>query len=245
MKSKFKSILILIGIGFIGGIFGFMSSRNSLGLLIYDFIIDLDKALYKNGFNALVISILSLSVAAWIFYFLGKAQVKRSLKNEEGYVKDFLLGISMVITACIAIFGIIFFANFMRSISEDYITNKIFGIALAVFIIGVLQTLVLNQLIVGFIKTYNPEKYENTLDIKFGKKYMDSLDEREQLEAYRAGFKTYKALTYIIFFLVLITGLVSMETNANVIPMFLFGILFAIGMIIYIYNVIDGEKHKK
>lgn len=245
MKSKFKNILILIGIGFIGGIFGFMSSRNSLGLLIYDFIIDLDKALYKNGFNALVISILSLSAAAWILYFLGKAQVKRSLKNEEGYVKDFLLGISMVITACIAIFGIIFFANFMRSISEDYITNKIFGIALAVFIIGVLQTLVLNQLIVGFIKTYNPEKYENTLDIKFGKKYMDSLDEREQLEAYRAGFKTYKALTYIIFFLVLITGLVSMETNANVIPMFLFGILFAIGMIIYIYNVIDGEKHKK
>lgn len=245
MKSKFKNILILIGIGFIGGIFGFMSSRNSLGLLIYDFIIDLDKALYKNGFNALVISILSLSAAAWILYFLGKAQVKRSLKNEEGYVKDFLLGISMVITACIAIFGIIFFANFMRSISEDYITNKIFGIALAVFIIGVLQTLVLNQLIVGFIKTYNPEKYENTLDIKFGEKYMDSLDEREQLEAYRAGFKTYKALTYIIFFLVLITGLVSMETNANVIPMFLFGILFAIGMIIYIYNVIDGEKHKK
>lgn len=245
MKSKFKSILILIGIGLIGGIFGFISSRNSLGLLIYNFIVDLDKALYRNGFNVLVISMLSLITVSWVLYFLGKVQVKNSLKNEDDDVKDYLLAVSMGVTACIVIFGIIFFANFMRSFSEDYITSKDVVIALAVFIIGVLQTLALNQLIIGFIKTYNPEKYENTLDIKFGKKYMDSLDEREQLEAYRAGFKTYKALTYIIFLFVLITGLVCMETNANAIPMFLFGILFAIGMIIYIYNAIVGEKYKK
>ena len=76
MKSKFKKYFNLNRNRTYRGIFGFISSRNSLGLLIYNFIVDLDKALYRNGFNVLVISMLSLITVSWVLYFFRKGASK-------------------------------------------------------------------------------------------------------------------------------------------------------------------------
>lgn len=125
---------------------------------------------------------------------------------------------------------------------NDRYALKDFNVAMGVFIVGFLQTFVLSHKSVGFLKKYNPEKYVNTLDVKFRKKFMDSLDEREQLEVYRAAFKTQQLMLNIIFFLVLMAGIIAVDGNSSVVPMITLGILYILSNTIY--TIYSSKKNK-
>ncbi len=232
--------MVLIGLA--GGVVGYLSSGYGLGYFLYDLVNSLDSFLGQHSLGVMISGIAGTAVLAWALYFIGKAQVNRQLKNEDEDIKDVTLGFSMLVNSWTIMIGMVMFLIFARSLMNDRYALKDFNVAMGVFIVGFLQTFVLSHKSVGFLKKYNPEKYVNTLDVKFRKKFMDSLDEREQLEVYRAAFKTQQLMLNIIFFLVLMAGIIAVDGNSSVVPMITLGILYILSNTIY--TIYSSKKNK-
>src|SRR5699024_3143879 len=98
-KSNLKFILILIVITICGIVTGFIGSSFSIGQIIYDFFVNLQKRIDRNIFLIYISFILVVDLAALFFYIVGKKKVLKDLKKDDGIIDEKYLSISIGLTS--------------------------------------------------------------------------------------------------------------------------------------------------
>ncbi|NLD17050.1 MAG: DUF3169 family protein [Tissierellia bacterium] len=131
------------------------------------------------------------------------------------------LGIIFIIIIFALGFGKYNSSNYMISLMDS-------GIMLGTILIsGLLQ-----DKIVEFIKSYNPEKRGDLYTLKFQKDWMESSDEREKVEVYKAAYSSYKVTQIVLIFGVGILGILSMD-GIGIVPALSLGIVLLVSKISY------------
>ena len=90
--------------------------------------------------------------------------------------------------------------------------------------------------IVDFIKSYSPEKRGNVFDLAFNKDWIDSSDEREKFEIYKAGYKSYENTKLALIGAMILLYTFSKESEAALLPFVVLFLVFLISEISYFYE---------
>lgn len=132
------------------------------------------------------------------------------------------LGIIFIIIIFALGFGKYNSSNYMISLMDS-------GIMLGTILIsGLLQ-----DKIVEFIKSYNPEKRGDLYTLKFQKDWMESSDEREKVEVYKAAYSSYKVTQIALIFGVGILGILLSMDGIGIVPALSLGIVLLVSKISY------------
>lgn len=237
MKNKknsiIKFILVVVLFMFLGGIAGGLGAKVSLGAKVYDLIEAFDAALVKNAFVIFLVTILALSLISWILYFSGKKKVEDLLSKDDDLIDDGLIAFASAINSTIIIIGMVLYLNFVRSVFSYDLEAEKFILVTGIFLVSVVASVLHEKKVLDFLKTYNPSIYDNTLDLKFNGKYLDSVDEREKLEIYKAGYKAYKLMFNLLFFFLLAGTIISFDTDGSGIFSLVIAIVLVAGIISY------------
>lgn len=237
--KNFKFLIIVFLIAFAGGVVGFIGAENSLGLMIYNFFSKIGEFIALNSFLIFMVWAIGSNVLAWGLYFIGKFKVNRDLKNDEEIINDNIIAWSMTINNLIVIVGLVMFVNIFKSVNlgefsrlEELGPIRVVA-CIVVFLLSIFVSVFLQKLSIEFIKGYNPDIYANILDLRFQKKYIKSVDEREKLEIYKAGYKAYTNMQRVLFFLVAVLGFIATDSQLSMLSIFLLVIVLAVGIVSY------------
>lgn len=238
MKKNVKFWLSLIGLAILGFVFGIMSSYFSLDHIVFDFFNGLGSFVNKNIFIIYLVSIFLIDLASLILYRLGKKDIELSLKEDEGLVNDKKLSVSISLNSISVIIAIILYFTYGANLKklETSLGEDLF--ALFLLIAHVFYFAYMQKLQVEFLKTYNPSKYDNVLDMKFQEKYMKSLDEREVFESYKSGFRAYRSMMMTIFILIIVLGIVSIGSGLSLLSLYVLGLVALVGTLAYLLEAI-------
>ena len=69
--------------------------------------------------------------------------------------------------------------------------------------------------------------------MKFNKKWIETCDEREQFEIYKAGYKAYKSMVTTLLLLGLVLVIVMVEVNIGIYHILLLLLIYLVGIIAY------------
>lgn len=106
-------------------------------------------------------------------------------------------------------------------------------------IYGMTVTVVLQKNLVNFTKEINPEKHGSVYDTGFQKKWLESCDESEQLQTYRAGYCAMQTGSFacIVLWVVCMIGMLSWDFG--IMPMVM---VLAIWLVMIIRYYIEAMK---
>lgn len=106
-------------------------------------------------------------------------------------------------------------------------------------IYGMIVTVVLQKNLVNFTKEINPEKHGSVYDTGFQKKWLESCDESEQLQTYRAGYCAMQTGSFacIVLWVVCMIGMLSWDFG--IMPMVM---VLAIWLVMIIRYYIEAMK---
>jgi len=90
--------------------------------------------------------------------------------------------------------------------------------ALAVFFIGFIAAMYLQNMLVNQTKLLNPEKQGNTLDPKFQQEWFDSCDEAEKAQIGAASYKSYQATSKAIITALVVLIFISFWLPVGPVP---------------------------
>lgn len=107
------------------------------------------------------------------------------------------------------------------------------AVALLGFVYAMIVMMWFQKEIVNFTKEINPEKQGSIYDAKFQKKWMDSCDELERLQIYKAGYKAYSAVNYTCMGLWVFTTFGIMIWDFGMLPMTMVTIIWLVAGVTY------------
>lgn len=184
-----------------------------------------------------------LSICGFVFYAYCKSFYKKhNIEDEVNLEKlDSLLSINLFVvslTYCISwvLFGTGFYCIAMRELNGLSIILCLGG-----FIISLVCTLILQQKIINFAKEIYPEKRGSVYDLHFQKKWMNSCDEAELYNAYKASYTSYQATNLCCIVMLVILTLLGMEFPIGILPLMCVCIIWAVQIISY---TLASLKHK-
>lgn len=97
--------------------------------------------------------------------------------------------------------------------------------------------------IVNFAKEINPEKNGSVYDTGFHKKWLESCDESERLQIYKACYKSYKMVTYTCLVLWVFCVMGIMLWDFGMLPMTMVIVIWMVSIISYETESIRLSKH--
>lgn len=227
-RSPLFSMLKLFALGFIVGLLLAQIDRK---ISFLNIINNLEMLIFQNHSKLLVITALIAILFPFTFFLLGKKKVENSIQNDEDIVDEKFVELSMILADLGIIFIIIIFAlGFGKYNSSNYMISLMdSGIMLGTILIsGLLQ-----DKIVEFIKSYNPEKRGDLYTLKFQKDWMESSDEREKVEVYKAAYSSYKVTQIVLIFGVGILGILLSMDGIGIVPALSLGIVLLVSKISY------------
>ena len=163
--------------------------------------------------------------------------------EEEGVMEqiEWRLNISIFLTSNLLFVDYFFFsAHILAIVKEVYSNEVMFFITIAGVAISMVLSVVLQQKIIDFVKEMNPEKKGSVYDLKFQKKWMDTCDEAEQLQIYKASYKAYRKVNSLCITLFVIFFLFSIVFKTGLLP-----IAIVIGILAYSQLIYCREATKE
>lgn len=105
-------------------------------------------------------------------------------------------------------------------------------VALAFAIIGfigfIVSVSVIQQKIINFEKELNPEKKGSIFDLNFHEKWMQSCDEAEKLQIYKASWSAYKAVNVTCLVLLALCVVGMLIFDIGILPVIIVGIVWSV-----------------
>lgn len=245
MKSKRKTFLAkLLGIMGIGAIIGALSNF----VLKEDTILFLGEAvkntIISNSFLIFITCTLAYQIICLILFIRGKSKIEKQLANDEEIINDNALSIGLSLSNVGFMFSLSSFMVLASYIfSQVPSRNAMIQISLGgvLLIISVVTYSIYQQSLVTFIKSYNPPKYDDVLDLQFNKKWVESSDEREKYEIYKAGFKAYKAMSIGSFVALFLIGFSYMITGVGLLALLISLVIYSLGTAVYTIEALKNN----
>ncbi|WP_067142792.1 DUF3169 family protein [Oceanivirga salmonicida] len=225
MSKDIKIFIKLILIMFVSGLTGFFSSK----INIIDLVLRIEDTIITSSimiFYSLILSGIFISI---ILYFIGKKRLIKSIESDDLDEKYLYLGLTLIHCTYLLLLGL--FLISIYSI-KNYNFNNVR--LLHMFpVLAVIILVMLNHLYIKFIKSYNKGKKGEVTDFTFITKWVNSCDEREQQEMYKAGFKTYVLTQNMLIISLVLIGLHTFVTKRGVFSIFILMLILIIENIYY------------
>lgn len=240
-KAFGKFIVILIICTFAGGIVGFLSAFMQDGIAgILDYGVPMVLQAVE-PYAIAIVTFITMGIG-WVIYF----QCKKALSGQEIEDEDILdrveyrLNYPLLLCNICMIMAFFFFAvSIVFTDSAVSILSRV-----AVFMISVAITIVLQQKVVDLVKTINPEKKGSVYDSDFSRKWESSCDEAERLSIYKASYTSYKTTNMTCIALWVILTLISLIYQLGILPIVVVSIIWMVQTVSYCVAAMRLEKRK-
>ncbi len=247
-KQIGKLIVFLLGCGLAGFVGGFgMAFMDDTSIMEF-----LKQAvphflMVSSIYMPMVLALISL---VFFMYTYGKAKKLHATwdgEDEDVYQKiEELLSWALMPTMVSQVLSLVFMAIGFKRLDELAGGELHFG--LAIFALGLVFCTVFMMVgqvkVINFEKVLNPEKKGSALDLKFQEKWMDSFDEAELFETYRAAFAAYKAVNSVCMVLWFVCLFGMMLFDFGLVPVCMVGVIWLTAMISYVLECIKNSKKK-
>lgn len=193
-KNNFTVRLILLMV--LGTLIGIFASRIQIDELLLSLNRNLEAFYFNHAFTIYLVLPLALTLLALGAYFRGKKQVTEDLALDRDLLREGSIKRAKLCMHLASVFNFFFFMLYMATSlhkPDDAFVDRIF-LALVYFILLAVFLVYFQKRLVDFIHSYRPDLYSDTLSFSYAKKRLESSDEREQLEIYRAGYKAFTIL---------------------------------------------------
>ena len=233
LKNNFTVRLILLMV--LGALTGIFASRIQIDELLLSLNRNLEAFYFKHAFTIYLVLPLALTLLALGAYFRGKKQVTEDLDLDRDLLREGSIKQANLYIHLASVFNFFFFMLYMasslfRSPNQNPGVKTIF-LSLVYFIVLSVFLVYFQKRLVDFIHSYRPDLYSDTLSFSYAKKRLESSDEREQLEIYRAGYKAFTILMPSIGVCSLLLFFVSTVHFVGLAPFLLLLVLLSIGLI--------------
>lgn len=242
MKSKRKIFLVkLIGIMAVGALIGSISSFLLKGEIILSVGETVKNLVLFNSFLIFIICTLFYKVICLILYFRGKSKIEKDLENDD-IINDNSLSIGLSLSNVgfmfsIASFMVLASYTFSQMPSRSSMIQLVLGGVL--LLISAVTYSFYQQAVVNIIKSYNPSKYDDVLDFQFNKKWVETSDEREKYDIYKAGFKAYRAMSTASFISLFLIGFSYMISGVGLLALLISLIIYSVGTAVYTLQILN------
>ncbi|MGN0558086.1 MAG: DUF3169 family protein [Acutalibacteraceae bacterium] len=246
--AKKLSLLMIPGL-IIGMLLGFLIS------VFEDSLFSLDAYALWEGFNKIsfyatpvVYLVIFLTVVAVCLSLIKKARKifeQWDGEDEETISRsEKLLSLSSSVNTVSVI--VLYFVFGLWGCSLKFVISKgdimslvICGAFLLLIIISIVSFALISRSVIELAKKINPEKKGDALDVKFQKEWIDSCDEAEKMNIYKAGFKAYNVANYVCTVLWVLIALPGMTFDIGVLPLI---IVTTIWLTLTLTYLITGYK---
>lgn len=255
-KSAAKKLSLLMIPGLIFGmLFGFLIS------VFEDSLFSLDAYALWEGFNKIsfyatpvVYLVIFLTVVAVCLSLIKKARKifeQWDGEDEETISRsEKLLSLSSSVNTVSVI--VLYFVFGLWGCSLKFsITNSnemwlvIVGAFLLLIIISIVSFALISSSVIELAKKINPEKKGDALDVKFQKEWIDSCDEAEKMNIYKAGFKAYNVANYVCTALWVLIALPGMTFDIGVLPLIIVTVIWLTLTLTYLITAYKLENKTK
>ena len=230
-KNNFTVRLILLMV--LGALTGIFASRIQIDELLLSLNRNLEAFYFNHAFTIYLVLPLALTLLALGAYFRGKKQVTEDLDLDRDLLREGSIKRANLYIHLASVFNYFFFILYMATSlhkPDDAFVERIF-FALVYFILLSVFLVYFQKRLVDFIHSYRPDLYSDTLSFSYAKKRLESSDEREQLEIYRAGYKAFTILMPSIGVCSLLLFFVSTVHFVGLAPFLLLLVLLSIGLV--------------
>ncbi len=117
-----------------------------------------------------------------------------------------------------------------------------FTVAVAAFVVVMVETMIIQQRCVDAVKRMNPEKIASVYDVKFQRKWMDSCDEAEKIIVGKCAYKAYAAANTACAVLAIIFAVCAFIFNTGFLPSFAVCVIWFVLQFIYYMETIRYSK---
>lgn len=246
-KAFKKFLLILTLCTLAGGVVGFFSA-STMGKqrAVMELILPVLRAVAPYG-NFIFSTVVLLVISVWMW------QSRRIFAGWNGEDEDVIARVEMKLTygmavtsvnmaVCYFFFGAGVYVLDFTNLGADTSKAGIIATFLGLFY-GMVVTVWFQKEIVNLEKEINPEKNGSVYDTGFHKKWMESCDESERLQIYKACYKSYKAVTYTCLGLWMICLIGILLWDFGMLPMTMVIIIWLVSGISYEAECIRMSKH--
>lgn len=247
-KSKSKHnfgvrLALLMALGALVGIF---ASRIQVDQFLLGASEGFEDFYFRHAFTIYLVLPLALTLLALLAYFRGKRQIKEDLALDKDFLREGPIKRTNLYIQLASVFNFFFFLLYMATSFKNpngVLVERLF-LAMVYFIVLAVFLVYLHKRLVDFIHSYRPDLYSDILDFSYDRKRLESADEREQLEIYRAGYKAFKIIMPSLGVCTLLLFMVSTAHFVGLTPFFLLLLLLTIGIISFHYfaSFSNGKK---
>lgn len=184
---------------------------------------------------------LAFSIAGGILFAQAKKQIEAMDSTDEEFANradekmNYVLLIVSVHTIVswlltgIGLYGL--------SVKEDFNLIPLL-VGVGGFIISLIDTTILQQRVVNYVKNLNPEKRGSVFDPKFQKEWINSCDEAERFYIYRCSFTSYRITQFSCMVLLVILLIIGMAFPIGIVPFVCVCIIWGVQTLSYAVTAI-------
>ncbi len=230
-KKAFKRLLPAT---IICGVFGFFAGVLSAGM--EDGLLRLAETVKGAVLTAAPFGNLLLGTLTWIICAVLMRQSHKIYATWDGEDENTIeqvelkLNYGICVTSVSTILSFLFFGLGMYAVefTSLHLTAVIikFAVAFAGFMYSMIMIAVLQKNLVNFTKEINPEKRGSVYDLRFQKRWMESCDESERLQTYRAGYAAMQTGNYTCLGLCILCFIGMQSWNFGIMPMLMVSVVW-------------------
>lgn len=240
MRTYKKFFLWLTLGALIGALLGLWAYRLRTFFQAYDVLKLLNDRLMDNMVYLYIGFTLIYLLSSFGLFYWARSHVKKQIQRDEDLIDDTGLSISLG-WGTVGYF--ISLVMFVISVPRAYkLGPSLVKLSLGLIFLSIFLFFILQKKIVDFIKTYNPEKEGDVMDLNFNKKWIESSDERERQVQYQAGYKAYRLMSGLCLVALTILCILTFETSYFLTSLILTLVIYIGGIISFIYNEIKLNK---
>ena len=239
-KSFIKFMIICVIAFFIGiGISVIMNIAKNLGV---------DFSVITNGIASVLqpgapILFVALNVICFVTALCMFLNTKKKAVKWDGEDEDVIdliekqLNYPLGIANAMLIINMFLFAANIQVVEYSAFGEKyediIFPVIFITFMLGLVWTMGIINMVVKVEKQLNPEKRGSIFDMNFQKVWTDSCDEAQMLIVYKAAYKAFSVTNGVCMALWMITILIQMYANIGILPNLCVCIIWLVSVITY------------
>jgi hypothetical protein len=161
----------------------------------------LENIFYNNTIYIYLVSAMVLLLPSTILYIIGKKAYLEMMNSDEDEIDSAVKNKAAYLDSSMSILSVFTAVNFMQFGILYHKTTENPTTILALFMLGVLYTAILQVTIVKFIQKNDNRLKGDPTKASFSNDFLESMDEAEQLKVYKAGYKAFqltKTITLVL-----------------------------------------------
>ncbi len=255
-KEDKKYLIIMLVLCVLGGVGGFfiallIDKLKDSGVKFFQFT---DGDMQVISFVVLGV-FLAVNIVLAIIGAVCTSKAKMGLANWDGEDEEVAekiegcLGLPLVLSSIVMILNMFFFSvcahldinsNFSGGMEDILLFSNI-----GVFVLAMVVVVAVQKKCLDLTKDMNPEKKGSIYDAKFSKKWMDSCDEAQQLQIYKAGSAAFQTMGSVCMTMWLVCIFADLFFNIGLMPAIVLFAIWISGIISYHASAIKEENKKK